>query len=184
MEEVHGDEGDDGDAEAEGGGDEGFADAAGDFFDGEFRAADAGEGTHDACDGAEETEERAEGDDGVHGGEEAAGALEFVASGDFEGALEGTVAVVETVVDHADDRVFRGAAEGDGVGGVAGFDGGEDLVEGGGVAFSGEIEPPCDAFDDDADREDGGEQDGVHDGAAAVEEIDEGVGEDGGGGHG
>ncbi|MEY5014515.1 MAG: hypothetical protein RIS92_873, partial [Verrucomicrobiota bacterium] len=43
MEPVVGDEGDDGDAESECGGDEGFADAAGDFFDGEFGSADAGE---------------------------------------------------------------------------------------------------------------------------------------------
>ncbi len=135
VEVVHGDESDDGDAEACCGGDEGFADAAGDFFDGEFGAADGREGAHDAGDGAEEAEKGAEGDDGVHGAEEAAGGAEFTTGGDLEGAFHGGVGVIEAVVDHADDGVGGVGGALDGGGEVAGFEGFVDGVEAFGIAF-------------------------------------------------
>ena len=177
MKPVVGDEGDDGDAEAEGGGDEGFANPASDLFHGEFGATDAGETAHDTGDGAEKAEERGEGDDGVHGGEESSGAFDFDASGGLERALEAGVAVGDSGADDAEDGVFGVFAEFECVGGVATFEGGEDGVEEVWVAVAGELEPPPGAFDDDGDGEESDDGDGPHDGATFEEEFDEGVSE-------
>ncbi len=107
MKPVVGDEGDDGDAEAEGGGNEGFSDAASDLFDGEFGAADAGEAAHDTGDGSEKAEEWGKSDDGVHGGEEPACTFDFDTGGCLECALEAGVPVGDSGADDAEDGVFR-----------------------------------------------------------------------------
>ena len=81
IEVVVGEQAEDGDAQAAGGGDEGFSDSAAHFSGGELVVADEAEGSHDAGDGAQETQEWGEGDECAQNPLAAFGAFQFVAGG-------------------------------------------------------------------------------------------------------
>lgn len=177
VEVIHGNEGADGDAETGGGGDESLADTTRDFFDGQFAATDAGKAAHDASDGAKQTEQRCECDDGIHGSEEAAGATQFLAGGDFEGTLHAGFPVMQTMVDHAHDRIGGVLGFSDGFGEITSFERLINAIELLRVTLGGEAQPPEDALDEHAKRKRGDDQDRIHDRAAFVDEFDDDVGD-------
>ncbi len=102
----------DGDAEAEGGGDERFADAAADLADGQLLvAADELERVHDARNGAEQAEQGRQRDDGIEGAEETAAELHFLLGADLRGDFEVDLGVLQAVADDAHARVSGAVRE-------------------------------------------------------------------------
>ena len=180
AEEVVGEEAEDGDADAGGGGDEGLGDAAGDLAGGELVfIADEAEGTHDADDGAEEAEERGEGDHGADDPHAGFGFLDEVGGVELHGREHGGVGVGDAVGEVVEEGVAGVLGE---LPGVVEFAGAEGLACGGltgGIHFRLEAEPPDHAVEEDAEREEEGGKDGPHDPASFDECFDDDVGEHG-----
>lgn len=177
IEEVVGEEAEDGDGETAGGGDEGLSDAARDFRGGELLVADEAEGSHDASDGAEESEERGEGNEGSKDPLESFGVAEFVGGAELHGAQEGGLRVTETVMEGMEKGITGVIGEAERVGESALGEGVESFVEVGGAGAAAEVHPPEGALEDDGEGGDEGGQNGPHDGTAFDKIIDEYVGE-------
>ena len=133
------------------------------------------EGPHQAGHGAEQPQQGGQGDQSVHDGEEPSGPLQFEAGGQFERSLQGTVALAEPPVDHANDRVLRALAQAGRPLKVAVFQGREDFLHQGRVAFAALAPPPEGALSHDGHGDEGANQDGPHDGAAFDEEINNNI---------
>jgi len=113
-------------------------------------------------------------DQRVHHREETSGALEFEAGRQLQRPQQGTVPVadmIQAVMDHADDRVFRAFGNFAGSGEVGIFQRGQHLLHFLRIPFAAFAQPPEGAFAHDGDGHKGADEDGQHDGAAFAEEF-------------
>ena len=173
AEDIVGEEPDDRDDETGGGGDEGFADTAGDRAGGgaDVAVTEGAERGHHAGDRAEEAEERGGGDAGVENGETLLEAGEFAVGGAHEGVGQRVFAVGEGVNENTGDVVGAFLAQGDGGGGIAGFDVFEHLFDDLGLAGGVFADEENRALDHDGDGEEGDHQNGPHDRAPVGEKL-------------
>ena len=179
---IEGNQRENGDAQSAGRGNQRLADAAGDGGDGQFRAADVEKRAHQAGDRAEQAEQRRERDERVHDGEKTSGAFEFDARRQLQRAEQRAVRVtdvVEAVMNHADDRVFRAFGNFLRGGDVGIFQRGEQLLQFLRVALAAFAPPPERAFADDGDGDEGADENRPHDRAAFEEEFENDVCEHG-----
>ena len=177
VEEVVRDEAEDRDAQARGGRDEGFADAAADLGDRELLGADELEAAHDADDGAEQAEQRRERDDGAQQPLAGAGFLERLFGAELHGGHGFGAAVGEAGAERDEEgrsgalRALPGRAV------LAEPDFPEGFAESLVGAEATDVTPVEQALGHGREGDDKADEDRPHDGSAFEEGLYEHVGE-------